>query len=331
MKSLVANKLRFVMDDFSLSTDQILKETRLVFEVQSAALLSNSKRLGNEYLSALKLMKNCQGRVVVCGMGKSGHIGKKISATLASVGTPSFFMHPGEAFHGDLGMLTEQDILLLISYSGETDEILKIIPSLQHFGNKIISITGNIESTLGKHSDVVLDASVEKETCPNNLAPTTSTTLSLVIGDALASVLTLEKEFTPMDFARFHPGGSLGKRLLTFVKNEMRSENLPLVSPATSLTDALMVMTETRTGLAIVVDDEVIKGVITDGDVRRFLISGKNIDDAIACELMNESPCYISPDARLSEAEDLMREKHIKWLVVSENGSNLAGIIEWVK
>ena len=319
------------MNNFSLSNELLLEETRLVFDVQSAALSTNSKRLGDEYLNALKLMKNCQGRVVVCGMGKSGHIGKKISATLASVGTPSFFMHPGEAFHGDLGMITKDDILLLISYSGETDEILKIIPSLQHFGNKIISITGNILSTMANHSDVVLDASVEKETCPNNLAPTTSTTLSLVIGDALASVLTLEKQFTPMDFARFHPGGSLGKRLLTFVKNEMRSEHLPTVSPTTSLTDALMVMTETRTGLAIVIDEGTIKGVITDGDVRRFLISGKSINDAIASELMNESPCYITPEARLSEAEDLMREKHIKWLVVSEDGSSLAGIIEWVK
>ena len=319
------------MDNFSLSTDQLLKETRLVFEVQSAALLLNSKRLGDEYLNALALMKNCQGRVVICGMGKSGHIAKKISATLASVGTPSFFMHPGEAFHGDLGMLTKDDVLLLISYSGETDEVLKIIPSLQHFGNKIISITGNISSTMAKHSDVVLDASVEKETCPNNLAPTTSTTLALVIGDALASILTLEKEFTPMDFARFHPGGSLGKRLLTFVKNEMRSENLPTVSCSTSLTDALMVMTETRTGLAIVMQDNALKGVITDGDVRRFLISGKSINDAVASELMNDSPCFISPDARLSEAEELMRDKHIKWLVVSKTGTDLAGIIEWVK
>ncbi|MCK5818471.1 MAG: KpsF/GutQ family sugar-phosphate isomerase [Psychromonas sp.] len=317
------------MNKLSFSNDKLLKEICLVFDVQSTALTRHRRRLGSEYLSALSLMVNCQGRIVVSGMGKSGHIGKKIAATLASVGTPSFFMHPGEAFHGDLGMLVKEDVLLLISYSGETDEILKIIPSIQHFGNKIVSITGKMTSTLAKYSDVVLDASIEKETCPNNLAPTTSTTLALVIGDALASALTLEKHFTPKDFARFHPGGSLGKRLLTDVKHEMRTKNLPIVSPTTSLTDTLMIMTETRTGLALALEDNCLKGVITDGDVRRFLISGKSINDAVASDLMNNSPCYISPNTRLSEAENLMREKHIKWLIVSNTGKDLVGIIEW--
>jgi arabinose-5-phosphate isomerase len=319
------------MTKFRLSTAQLIKEVRTVFDVQSKALTVHSEQVGDEYLQALALMKNCIGRVIVCGMGKSGHIGKKISATLASLGTPSFFMHPGEAFHGDLGMITKDDIVMLISNSGETDEILKIIPSIQHFGNKIISITGGINSTLAKHSDVVLDASVEKETCPINLAPTTSTTLSLVIGDALAAALTLEKNFTPMDFARFHPGGSLGKRLLTFVRNEMRSEDLPIVKLQTSLTDALMVMTETRTGLALVMHDNALQGVITDGDVRRFLISGEDIQECNAQKLMNSSPCFISPNARLTAAEDIMREKHIKWLVVSEDGRKLDGIIEWAQ
>lgn len=317
------------MNHFSLSEKQLINEVRTVFDVQSTALANHSKILGDEYLQALALMKNCTGRVIVCGMGKSGHIGKKISATLASVGTPSFFMHPGEAFHGDLGMITSNDLLLLISYSGETDELLKIIPSIQHFGNKIISITGGVNSTLALNSDVVLDASVEKETCPNNLAPTTSTTLTLVIGDALASTLTLEKEFTPMDFARFHPGGSLGKRLLTFVKDEMRCNNLPLVELDTSLTDTLLVMTETRTGLALVMKNNQLQGVITDGDVRRFLISGRVINDCVAKELMNDKPTLISPATRLTEAEELMREKHIKWLVVSADGSKIDGIIEW--
>jgi arabinose-5-phosphate isomerase len=317
------------MTQFSLSTEQLIKEVRTVFDVQSAALSTRSKQLGDEYLTALGLMKDCTGRVIVCGMGKSGHIGRKVSATLASLGTPSFFMHPGEAFHGDLGMITEEDLLLLISYSGETDELLKIIPSIQHFGNKIISITGGVNSTLAENSDVVLDASVEKETCPNNLAPTTSTTLALVIGDALASTLTLEKNFTPMDFARFHPGGSLGRRLLTFVENDMRSDNLPFVQSDTSLTDALMVMTETRTGLALVMKGQKLEGVITDGDVRRFLISGETINGCTAAQLMNEKPRFISKHARLNEAEETMREKHIKWLVVSEDGFKVDGIIEW--
>lgn len=317
------------MTQFSLSNEQLLTEVRTVFDVQSAAISARSKALGDEYLKALALIKNCTGRVIVCGMGKSGHIGKKISASLASLGTPSFFLHPGEAFHGDLGMVTDEDLMILISYSGETDELLKIIPSLQSFGSKIISITGGLTSSLAKNSDVVLDASVEKETCPNNLAPTTSTTLSLVIGDALASVSTLEKGFTPMEFARFHPGGSLGRRLLTFVKNEMRSENLPFVEEKTSLTDALLVMTETRTGLALVMKDGELQGVITDGDLRRFLIAGQSINGSVASELMNNNPCFISPETRLSEAEELMREQHIKWLVVSEDGKKIAGIIEW--
>ncbi|MCP5078179.1 MAG: KpsF/GutQ family sugar-phosphate isomerase [Psychromonas sp.] len=317
------------MTHFSLSQDQLLKEVRTVFDVQSNALAAHSRSLGDEYLQALALMKNCTGRVIVCGMGKSGHIGKKISASLASLGTPSFFLHPGEAFHGDLGMVTAEDLMLLISYSGETDELLKIIPSLQNFGNKIISITGGVQSSLAKNSDVVLDASVEKETCPNNLAPTTSTTLSLVIGDALSSVSTLEKGFTPMDFARFHPGGSLGRRLLTFVKDEMRSDNLPFVEANTSLTDTLLVMTETRTGLALVMKDNQLQGVISDGDLRRFLLSGKSINDTIASQLMNATPCFISATTRLSDAEELMREKHIKWLIVSEDGKTIDGIIEW--
>jgi arabinose-5-phosphate isomerase len=317
------------MTQFSLSNEQLLTEIRTVFDVQSNAISAHSRALGDEYLKALALMKSCTGRVIVCGMGKSGHIGKKISASLASLGTPSFFLHPGEAFHGDLGMVTAEDLLLLISYSGETDELLKIIPSLQNFGNKIISITGGMESSLAKNSDVVLDASVEKETCPNNLAPTTSTTLTLVIGDALASVSTLEKGFTPMDFARFHPGGSLGRRLLTFVKNEMRSESLPFVEVDTSLTDALLIMTETRTGLALVMKDKQLQGVISDGDLRRFLLSGKSINESVASELMNVNPCFVSPDARLSEAEEIMREKHIKWLIVSEDGKQIDGIVEW--
>ncbi|MEH6453195.1 MAG: KpsF/GutQ family sugar-phosphate isomerase [Psychromonas sp.] len=319
------------MTQFTLSTTQLIKEVRTVFDVQSKALTVHSEQVGGEYLQALALLKNCVGRVVVCGMGKSGHIGKKISATFASLGTPSFFLHPGEAFHGDLGMITKDDVVMLLSNSGETDEILKIIPSIQHFGNKIIAITGGVNSTLAKNSDVVLDSSVEKETCPINLAPTTSTTLTLVVGDALAAALTLEKSFTPMDFAKFHPGGSLGKRLLTFVKNEMRSDNLPLVEMNTPLTDTLLIMTETRTGLALVMQDGGLQGVITDGDVRRFLISGEDINNCTAEKLMNTSPCFISPDARLTAAEDIMREKHIKWLVVSEDGYKLDGIIEWVQ
>lgn len=317
------------MTQLSLSAEQLIKELRSVFDIQCAALTTRSKQLGDEYLTTLELMKSCTGRVIVCGMGKSGHIGRKVSATLASLGTPSFFMHPGEAFHGDLGMITKEDLMLLISYSGETDELLKIIPSIQHFGNKIIAITGGINSTLAKNADVILDASVEKETCPNNLAPTASTTLALVICDALASTLALDKDFSPMDFAQFHPGGSLGRRILTSVRDEMRSENLPFVELGASLTDALMVMTQTRTGLALVMEGDQLHGVITDGDVRRFLISGEELNGSYAEQLMNVTPSFISANCRLNEAEEMMRERHIKWLVVSEDGFKVDGIIEW--
>lgn len=313
----------------SLTADAIKQSVKQVFTVEAQALQQCADRVGDEFVNAIALMKHCQGRVIVCGMGKSGLIGKKIAATLASVGTPSFFLHPGEAFHGDLGMVQANDILLLLSYSGETDEILKIIPSIKAFGNKIIAITGGLNSSLSKHADVTLDGSVDKETCPNNLAPTTSTTVALAIGDALASTLVLETKFSPMDFARYHPGGSLGKRLLTRVKDVMRSDNLPEVALDTPVTQALMVMTETRTGLALVLEQGELKGVITDGDVRRYLLAGQDINQGLAQDMMTVSPCSVDQDTMLAEAEDLMRQKHIKWLVVTDSEQALVGILEW--
>ena len=199
---------------------------------QGEALLELSHRVGNDFVKATDLMMACKGRVIISGMGKSGLIGKKIAATLASTGTRSFFMHPGEAFHGDLGMVRYDefaDVVVLISYSGETDEVLKLIPSLKGFGNKIIAITGGVNSTLAKNADVVLDGSVKQEVCPNNLAPTTSTTAAIAIGDALAVALIKARDFQPLDFARYHPGGSLGRRLLTRVSDVMKKGQLPFV------------------------------------------------------------------------------------------------------
>ncbi len=314
---------------FSLPNDELLASVREVFAVQSKALARLAEQAGQKFIDAIGLMKTCQGRVIVCGMGKSGLIGKKIAATLASVGTPSFFMHPGEAYHGDLGMIMPDDILLLISYSGETDEVLKIIPSIKHFGNKYIAITGNLQSTLAKNADVVLDARVEKETCPNNLAPTTSTTVALAIGDALASTISLENKFTPMDFAKYHPGGSLGKRLLTKVKDVMLSEDLPYVTAKTPLTDVLLIMTETRTGLALVMDGEELLGICTDGDLRRFLLTGSDVRSCLAQDMMTVSPCTISESDMLVDAEQLMRERHIKWLVVTNQQGRVTGMLEW--
>lgn len=312
-----------------LSNDALLQAVREVFQVESDALKRLAESADLRYVEAIRLIKHCQGRIVVCGMGKSGLIGKKIAASFASLGQPAFFMHPGEAFHGDLGMVQSADVLLLLSYSGETDEILKIIPSIKRFGNKIIAITGGLQSSLAKNADLVLDASIEKEACPNNLAPTTSTTVALAIGDALAATLALETQFSPMDFAKYHPGGSLGRRLLTRVKDVMRSEQLPTVSAHTPITDALMVMTQTRTGLALVMENEQLLGVITDGDVRRYLLAGHQVASGVAQDMMTHSPRTIHETSMLAEAEELMREKHIKWLVVTNAQQQVSGILEW--
>ncbi|MCE2572149.1 KpsF/GutQ family sugar-phosphate isomerase [Motilimonas eburnea] len=312
-----------------LSDQRILEAVREVFQVESDALKRLATAADSRFIEAIRLIKHCQGRLIVCGMGKSGLIGKKIAASFASLGQPAFFLHPGEAFHGDLGMVQPDDVMLLLSYSGETDEVLKIIPSIKHFGNKIIAITGGLHSSLATNADVVLDASIEKEACPNNLAPTTSTTVALAIGDALAATLALETQFSPMDFAKYHPGGSLGRRLLTRVKDVMRSENLPKVTPTTPITDALMVMTETRTGLALVMENEQLAGVITDGDVRRYLLAGHQVASGVAQDMMTRSPRTIEQSCMLAQAEELMREKHIKWLVVLDDNQQVAGILEW--
>lgn len=312
-----------------LSDQRILEAVREVFQVESDALKRLATTADASFIEAIRLIKHCQGRLIVCGMGKSGLIGKKIAASFASLGQPAFFLHPGEAFHGDLGMVQPDDVMLLLSYSGETDEVLKIIPSIKHFGNKIIAITGGLNSSLATNADIVLDASIEKEACPNNLAPTTSTTVALAIGDALAATLALETQFSPMDFAKYHPGGSLGRRLLTRVKDVMRSDNLPEVAPNTPITDALMVMTETRTGLALVMQNGELAGVITDGDVRRYLLAGHQVTNGVAQDMMTRSPRTIEQSCMLAQAEELMREKHIKWLVVVDEQQQVAGILEW--
>lgn len=300
---------------------------------QGRALLALSERVNGSFIEAVKLMLDCKGRVVVSGMGKSGLIGKKIAATLASTGTCSFFIHPGEAFHGDLGMVRSDDLadtVILISYSGETDEVLKLIPSLKSFGNRIIAITGGLDSTLAQNADVVLDASVSQEVCPNNLAPTTSTTAALAIGDALAVALIKARNFQPHDFARFHPGGSLGRRLLTRVRDVMKSEQLPLVTLDTPVAQVVMVMTETRTGTALVMNSEDrLEGIITDGDLRRYLSDHDSLKGAQASDIMTRQPLCISQNAKLSEAEEKMRQAHIKCLVALDEQQRVTGIVDW--
>ena len=305
---------------------QIARET---LSVESQALKQLSQRLDDEFSQVVDLILACEGRLVIGGIGKSGLIGKKMVATFASTGTPSFFLHPTEAFHGDLGMLKPIDIVMLISYSGETDDVNKLIPSLKNFGNKIIALTSNKNSTLARHADYVLDITVEREVCPNNLAPTTSALVTLALGDALAVSLITARHFQPADFAKFHPGGSLGRRLLCKVKDQMQTP-LPITTPETSFTDCLSIMNEGRMGVALVMENQQLKGIITDGDVRRALTAnGADTLNKTAKELMTSSPKTIHENEFLAKAEDLMKEKKIHSLVVVNDENNVVGLVEF--
>lgn len=305
---------------------QIARDT---LSVESLALTQLSQRLDENFNQIIELILSCQGRLVIGGIGKSGLIGKKMVATFASTGTPSFFLHPTEAFHGDLGMLKPVDIVMLISYSGETDDVNKLIPSLKNFGNKIIALTSNKHSTLARHADYVLDITVEREVCPNNLAPTTSALVTLALGDALAVSLITARNFQPADFAKFHPGGSLGRRLLCRVKDQMQTR-LPIISPMTNFTDCLTVMNEGRMGVALVMENEQLKGIITDGDIRRALTAnGEKTLKKTAQDFMTSSPKTINQNEFLAKAEDLMKEKKIHSLVVVDDENNVVGLIEF--
>ncbi|MGG5291717.1 KpsF/GutQ family sugar-phosphate isomerase [Pseudomonas shirazensis] len=303
---------------------QIAKEA---LRAQATAVSAIADCLGEEFQRAIELILGCKGRVVVCGMGKSGLIGKKMVATFASTGTPSFFLHPAEAFHGDLGMLKPVDVLILISYSGETEEVIKLIPSLQSFGNQVIAMAGNGKSTLAKHADIWLDVSVEREVCPNNLAPTTSTLATMAMGDALAVALIEAIQFKAMDFARYHPGGSLGRKLLTRVKDVMHSP-APAVSPHTSFHDCLMVMTQSRLGMAVVMDQGKLVGIVTDGDLRRALLDNEGVIRQPVSDFMTAKPHTINDNAQLSEAEIYMQENKIRALAVTSDDGAVLGVVE---
>ncbi|BFU59914.1 putative arabinose 5-phosphate isomerase [Rodentibacter sp. JRC1] len=305
---------------------QIARDT---LSVESHALTQLSQRLDEDFNKVVELILACQGRVVIGGIGKSGLIGKKIVATLASTGTPSFFLHPTEAFHGDLGMLKPIDIVVLISYSGETDDVNKLIPSLKNFGNKIIAVTSNKNSTLGRHADYVLDITVEREVCPNNLAPTTSALVTLALGDALAVALITARDFQPADFAKFHPGGSLGRRLLCRVKDQMQTR-LPIIQPTTGFTDCLSVMNEGRMGVALVMENQQLKGIITDGDIRRALTAnGAETLNKTAQDFMTKSPKTIHQNEFLAKAEDFMKSQKIHSLVVVNDENHVVGLVEF--
>lgn len=309
-------------------TTDVTAIARQVIDIESQALADMAARLNGEFSKAIEIIMNARGRVVVVGMGKSGIIGKKIAATLASTGTVSFSVHPGEAFHGDLGMIRPMDVVLMISNSGETEELVRLLPFMQHQQNKVIAMTGKATSTLGRHADVVLDVSVPREACNNNLAPTSSTTATLVMGDALAVALSTVRGFQPEDFARFHPGGSLGRRLLTRVRDVMHKDNLPLCSPAMGFRDVVHLITTGRLGLALVVDDDGLRGVITDGDIRRAFDRHDNPMGLQARDMMTLQPAWIGPDERFGVAEERMRELKINSLVVCEPEGQVVGVLQ---
>lgn len=311
-----------------MSQIEAIEIAKEVFEIESKTILDLCDNLDKGFNKAIELILSIKGRCVVSGMGKSGHIGAKIAATLASTGTPSFFMHPGEALHGDLGMLTSEDVLLAISNSGETEEVLKLIPVIKKRKIPLIVMAGNQNSTLAKQADIFINIAVKKEACPLQLAPTSSTTATLAMGDAIAVALMRARNFRPDDFALFHPGGSLGRKLLTRVGDLMVSNNLPIVSPESEFNELVDVMTSGKLGLCIVLENEKLVGIITDGDLRRALrANDKPRFDFKAKEIMSESPKTIEASAMASEVEELMLKHKIKEIVVTQD-EKIAGIIQ---
>ena len=302
---------------------------RNVITLEADAVAALAERIDESFVHACETLLGCRGRVVVVGMGKSGHIGGKIAATLASTGTPAFFVHPGEASHGDLGMITPDDVVLAISNSGTTTEILTILPIIKRMGVKLISMTGNVNSELAQQSDVSLDISVEKEACPLNLAPTASTTVTLAMGDALAVALLKSRGFTEEDFARSHPGGRLGRRLLLYVKDIMHSgDQLPVVDEDTSLREALLMMSGKGLGMTAVVNaNQQLVGIYTDGDLRRTLEQGVDVYSASIREVMTVKPVTTHQDRLAAEAVQLMRDRKINGLFVVDENDQVLGAL----
>ena len=298
--------------------EAMIKHAQDVLRMEAEAILELVPRVDANFAAAVSLILECPGRTVITGMGKSGIIGRKMAATFASTGTPSFYLHPAEGIHGDLGMVTADDVVIALSNSGETGEILNILPSLRRIGAKIIAMVGNANSTLAKNSDVVLDVGVEKEACPLGLAPTSSTTAALAYGDAIALALLQKRNFTASQFAVFHPGGSLGRKLLLTVGNIMhKGEGNPLVSAETTVQEALFVITDKGLGAVSVVDEEgKMLGVLTDGDIRRGLSKGVDFLQRSVADLMTKAPKYITADKLAAQALHLMESNQPKPITV---------------
>jgi arabinose-5-phosphate isomerase len=315
--------------DKILPSKTALELAKQVLAIEAEAVQGLAARLGQSFLDAVALLLNCKGRVVVSGIGKSGHIARKIASTMASTGTPAYFVHPAEASHGDIGMIARDDVLIALSNSGESEELLTILPLLRRQGAHLIAITGNANSALAREADVHLDARVDREACPLNLAPTASTTAALALGDALAIALLDAKGFGAEDFARSHPGGALGQRLLTHVRDVMRTgEDVPSVPQSAGFSEALQEMTKKRMGMTVVLDAAGrVSGVFTDGDLRRKLAE---VDDIMAMrigDIMTRKPRTIGPDKLAVEAVQIMEEHKVNQLLVVSDEGKLVGAL----
>ena len=302
---------------------------RATLDIEARAIDALKERQGEGFVAALRAILACRGRVIVMGMGKSGHVGRKVAATLASTGTPAFFVHPGEASHGDLGMVTEADVVLAISNSGESDEIAAIVPAIKRLGVVLVAMVGHPDSSLGRHADIVVSSAVDQEACPLNLAPTASTTAQMALGDAIAVALLDARGFREDDFARSHPGGSLGRKLLMHVADLMRSgDAVPRVATDTVMAEMLHEMTTKGLGFTAVCDGAGrIAGIFTDGDLRRLIETGADLRAKRASEVMSARPKVVRDDALAVEAADLMERHRVTGLLVVDDGGRLIGAI----
>ena len=296
---------------------------------EAEAVLSLIPQLDENFDKAVELILNCKGKVIVTGVGKSGHIGAKIAATLSSTGTPSFFTNPLEVFHGDLGVMTQDDVVLAISNSGQTDELLRFIPMVLHMQIPIIGMSGNPKSLLAKYSTYHLNVQVEKEACPLNLAPTSSTTAQLTMGDALAIALMEKRNFQPRDFAQFHPGGELGKRLLTTAQDVMRTEDMPVLPPEMHLGEAIILVSKAKLGLGIAMVNNEIVGLITDGDIRRAMEKWQaQFFDRTVSDIMTRTPKMVKPDTKITEIQRIMNQYKVHSVLVTDGENHLLGVVD---
>jgi len=310
-------------------TPKALELAREVLRIEGNSVLALTSHIDASFLDVLAVILNCHGRVIVSGVGKSGHVGRKIAATLASTGTPAFFVHPVEASHGDLGMITADDVVIALSNSGESDELLNILPFIKRRGAKLIAMTGNPQSSLAKDSDYHINAGVAQEACPLNLAPTASTTAAMAMGDALALALLDARGFSSDDYAQSHPGGSLGRQLLTRIRNVMRTgDDIPTISPTASITEATREISRGKIGMTVVITPQrEILGIFTDGDLRRAIVNGLDLQTLTVADVMTRKPRVIGPDKLTAEAVEMMDSRKINQLPVVDEEGRLIGAL----